>query len=103
VARRVKELDDPYCILVIPLYAQSSAYSWIDRVLVVDVAEEVQIERVIARDNISRNQAKSILSAQTNRQDRLSLADDIIDNSGSLDELQDKVEFLHGKYSRGTF
>ena len=98
VARRIKELDDPYCILVIPLYAQSSAYSWIDRVLVVDVAEEVQIERVMARDQINRNQAKSILSAQTSRQDRLALADDIIDNSGSLSELQDKVEALHHKY-----
>ena len=98
VARRVAELDDPYCILVIPLYAQSSVYTWIDRVLVVDVEEEVQIERVVARDNISRNQAKSILSAQTNRQDRLTLADDVIDNSGSLAELQDKVEVLHNMY-----
>ena len=98
VRRRVAELSSPYCILVIPLYAQSSAYTWIDRVLVVDVIEEVQIERVIARDQISRNQAKSILSAQTNRQDRLALAHDVIDNSGNLGELQDKVEALHKKY-----
>ena len=101
--RRVKELDSPYCILVIPLYAQSTAYAWIDRVLVVDVEEEVQIERVMGRDQISRNQAKSILSAQTSRQDRLALADDIIDNSGSLAELQDKVEALHYQYSQGTY
>jgi dephospho-CoA kinase len=98
VARRVRELDAPYCILVIPLYAQSSAYTWIDRVLVVDVGEEVQIERVIARDQISRNQARSILSVQTSRQCRLTLANDVIDNSGSLAELQDKVELLHHKY-----
>ena len=98
VKRRVKKLDSPYCILVIPLYAQSSAYAWIDRVLVVDVSEEVQIERVMARDNISRNQAKSILSAQTSRQDRLVLANDVIDNSGSLAELQVKIEVLHYKY-----
>ena len=97
-ARRVAELDDPYCILVIPLYAQSSAYPWIDRILVVDVEEEVQIERVVARDNISRNQAKSILSAQTSRQDRLALANDIIDNSGSLTELREKTLALHRKY-----
>jgi len=102
VALRVKELDSPYCILVIPLYAQSSAYTWIDRVLVVDVEEKVQIERVIARDNISRNQAKSILSAQTHRQDRLALADDVIDNSGSLTELQEKVIALHRKYLKLT-
>ena len=93
-----KELDSPYCILVIPLFAQSSAYNWIDLVLVVDVSEEVQIERVMVRDQISRNQAKSILSAQTSRQDRLALADDVIDNCGNLAELQDNVEVLHNKY-----
>jgi len=102
VARHVKELDSPYCILVIPLYAPSSAYAWIDRVLVVDVEEEVQIERVMARDQINRNQAKSILSVQTSRQDRLALADDIIDNSGRLVELQDKVATLHSKYLKLT-
>ena len=102
VARNVKELDSPYCILVIPLYAQSSAYTWIDRVLVVDVEEEVQIERVMARDQISRHQAKSILSAQTHRQDRLTLADDVIDNSGSLTGLQRKVLALHRKYLKLT-
>ena len=98
VARRVKELNSPYCILVIPLYAQSAAYTWVDRVLVADVREEAQIERVMARDEISRKQAKSILSAQTSRRDRLALADDIIDNSGSLTRLQDKVLALHKKY-----
>ena len=98
VKRRVAELDDPYCILVIPLYARSSAYAWIDRVLVVDVEVEVQIERVMARDEISRNQAKSILSAQSSRKDRLALADDIIDNSGSLAGLQEKVLVLQRKY-----
>jgi dephospho-CoA kinase len=100
VTQRVNKLNSPYCILVIPLYAQSSAYTWIDRVLVVDVEEEVQIERVMARDQISRNQAKSILSAQTTRQDKLALADDIIDNSGSMAKLQGKVEALHNKYSK---
>jgi len=65
---------------------------------VVDVSEEVQIERVMARDQISKNQAKSILSAQTSRQDSLALADDVFDNSGSLARLQNKVEVLHNKY-----
>jgi dephospho-CoA kinase len=98
VIRRVAELDDPYCILVIPLYAESSAYAWIDRVLVVDVSEETQIERVMARDRINRKQAQSIISAQTSRQDRLALADDVIDNSGSLAELEEKIEVLHNRY-----
>jgi dephospho-CoA kinase len=104
VIRRVAELDDPYCILVIPLYAESSAYAWIDRVLVMDVSEEMQIERVMARDRISRKQAQSIISAQISRQDRLAVANDILDNSGNLAELQNRVEALHQKYlETGSF
>jgi len=98
VLRRIGELDDPYCILVIPLYAESSAYSWVDRVLVVDVSEQTQIERVMERDRISRDQAQAILDAQASRERRLSLADDVLDNSGSLAELQLQVENLHQKY-----
>jgi dephospho-CoA kinase len=98
VMRRVSKLDEPYCIVVIPLYAESKAYSWIDRVLVVDVSEEVQITRVMKRDRISNGQALAILQAQTSRQDRLALADDVIDNSGALAELHEKVKALHQKY-----
>lgn len=96
--RQVNQLVSPYCIIVIPLFAESSAYAWIDRVLVVDVTEDAQIERVMARDGISRDQARAILNAQASRQDRLALADDILDNSGSLSELPEKVKALHEKY-----
>lgn len=98
VLRQVNQLVSPYCIIVIPLFAESSAYAWIDRVLVVDVTEDAQIERVMARDGISRDQARAILNAQASRQDRLALADDILDNSGSLSELPEKVKALHEKY-----
>jgi len=98
VIRRAGQLDAPYCILVIPLYAGSSSYSWTNRVLVVDVNEELQIERVMARDQISRKQAQSILGAQPGRRERLSLADDVIDNSGTLAELEEKIKVLHKKY-----
>jgi len=98
VLQQVKQLDSPYCIIVIPLYAESSTYAWIDRVLVVDVIEDTQIERVMARDGISRDQARAILNAQASRQDRLALADDILDNSGDLSELPEKVKALHEKY-----
>ena len=98
VLRQVMELDAPYCIIVIPLYAESSSYAWIDRVLVVDVCEEVQIERVMARDRISRGQAQSILNSQADRRDRLALADDVLDNNGGLAELPAKVAILHDKY-----
>jgi len=98
VNRKIASLEAPYCVLVIPLYAESSSYSWIDRVLVVDVPEEVQIARVMERDHLDREQAEAILEAQTSRQERLTLADDVLENSGNLIELQEKVEKLHEKY-----
>ena len=98
VMRRVGELKAPYCIVVIPLYAESSAYTWIDRVLVVDVSEDIQIERVMERDRINREQALAILRAQAGRRERLALADDVLDNSGSLAELARRVDELHRQY-----
>jgi len=98
VARQIRRLESPYCILVIPLYTESSAYSWIDRVLVVDVSEKVQLARVMERDKITREQAQAILDSQSSRQARLALADDTIDNSGSLAELETRVAELHEKY-----
>ena len=96
--RRISALEGDYCILVIPLYSSSERYGWTDRVLVVDVEEELQIERVIARDGVSRQQALAILDAQASRADRLALADDVIDNGGSLEELHQQVVKLHRTY-----
>jgi len=98
VLRQIGRQTGPYCILVIPLFAESSSYTWINRVLVVDVPEEVQIERVMARDKIEREQAEAILRAQTSRQKRLTLADDVLENSGSFSELKKQVEKLHRIY-----
>jgi dephospho-CoA kinase len=99
VDRCISQIDAPWCILVIPLLTKSSPFKQIDRVLVVDVEESVQIERVMARDKISRAQAHSILDAQISRQQRLALADDILDNSGSLEQLEREVSRLHQKYT----
>ena len=97
--RQVSVRPEPWCLLVVPLLAESGRYRWVDRVLVVDVDESTQIERVMARDHIDRNQAEAILSAQASRQQRLELADDIIDNSGSLEDLELQVEALYRKFS----
>lgn len=98
VKRQVRQLDSPYCIIVIPLYAESSSYDWINRVLVVDVGEEEQIRRVMGRDRISRAQAQAILRSQASRNMRLALADDVLDNSSSLSQLAVEVGKLHEKY-----
>ncbi|MEJ8569609.1 dephospho-CoA kinase [Elongatibacter sediminis] len=89
----------PYCILVVPLLAETGLFSWADRVLLVDVDEETQIRRLTARDGSSREQAEAALAAQASREERRALADDIIDNSGSLDELYAAVDHLHAQYS----
>jgi len=96
--RRVSEVNADYCILVIPLYAESESYHWVDRVLVVDAAEETQIARVMQRDGIAREAAEAILSSQISRPARLALADDVIVNEGTLDELAARVHRLHSTY-----
>ena len=97
--RRIAQTEAPWCILVVPLLTETSLLPSIDRVLVVDVEESVQIERVMARDKISQPQAQSILAAQTSRRQRLTLADDILDNSGSLEQLKTAVNELQRKYT----
>jgi dephospho-CoA kinase len=99
VDQRIAQVDAPWCILVVPLFKEGGLFTWINRVLVVDVEESVQIERVMERDGIIREQAQSILEAQPSRQERLALADDILDNRGSLEELKAKVDDLYGKYT----
>lgn len=100
VRERVEAQTYPYCLLVIPLYSESGSYEWVDRVLVVDVSEETQVERVMQRDRISRDEARAILAAQATREERLALADDVLDNSGNIEQLQEKVARLHAQYLR---
>lgn len=99
VLRRLEQVTASYCILVVPLYAESGSYRWVDRVLLVDASEELQIRRVMLRDDIKREQAEAILKAQASREERAALADDVIDNSGTLQELKRKIDALHKKYS----
>lgn len=94
----IAEVTSVYCILVIPLLAERGAYPNVDRVLVVDVEPETQIQRLMARDNCSRKQAEQALASQASREQRLSIADDILDNSGSPDQLCQKVADLNVKY-----
>ncbi|PVV06911.1 MAG: dephospho-CoA kinase [gamma proteobacterium symbiont of Ctena orbiculata] len=88
----------PYAVLVIPLLFEAGQTSLADRVLVVDCEESRQIERVLNRDQLSRNQVEQIMTSQVDRQTRLQGADDIIENNGSLDALMDATERLHNSY-----
>jgi len=89
----------PYCLLAIPLLAENiEHYRWVDRVLLVDVPESVQISRLIARDGIDQILAQRMLAHQATRLERLALADDVIDNDGSESALDDVVAILHQRY-----
>ncbi|MEW8088851.1 MAG: dephospho-CoA kinase [Candidatus Thiodiazotropha endolucinida] len=88
----------PYAVLVIPLLFETGQMSLADRVLVVDCDESLQIDRVRARDEISREQIRQIIASQVDRQTRLLGADDVIENNGSLEALIEATEGLHRNY-----
>lgn len=90
----------PYQVLVIPLLTEGGRRDHVDRVLVVDAPEEVQVARLMARDAVTREQAQASLRAQAQREARLQLADDVIVNTGRIDELRAQVDALHAQYVR---
>ena len=91
----------PYAIAAIPLLTEGGArdaYPWIDRILVVDVPVEVQIERLMRRDGVDRALAEAMLAAQASREARLAIADDVIVNDGALEALDGEVARLDRLY-----
>ena len=97
--RRIAAASGPYVIHVVPLLVESAGYRQrVARVLVVDCPGSVQMERVRRRSGLSEDEVKRIIGAQIKRQDRLAAADDVIDNSGTLDALHKQVRALHARY-----
>lgn len=94
----IKEVNYPYCIIVIPLLTESGGYQNLDRVLLVDVDPDVQIARLMSRDGSSVEQANRALASQASREDRLANANDVLDNSSSPQVAYDKVAQLHQRY-----
>lgn len=91
----------PYAMAAIPLFVEAgpAAYAeWVDRVLVVHVPVEVQLERLLRRDGIDEALAWRMIRAQATADERLAAADDIIDNDGPLAALDDAVAALHARY-----
>ena len=89
-----------WCLWVVPLLVENNLHLKADRVLVIDVDEETQISRTMARDRITRQQAEAILIAQASRQSRLAVADDIIDNTGGPAEQEQDINRLLRLYPR---
>lgn len=84
-----------YVVLVVPLLVESGLFEDADRVVVVDVPESLQIRRLLARDGVEREQAEAMLAAQASRAERLAVADEIIENSGTLEGLRQASDALH--------
>jgi dephospho-CoA kinase len=97
--RRIEAAQGPYVVHVVPLLVESADYrKRVDRVLVIDCPEELQVARVRQRSALSDGEVRAIMATQATRADRLAAADDIIDNSGSLDALRRQVAALHQRY-----
>ncbi|HSD15671.1 MAG TPA: dephospho-CoA kinase [Thermomonas sp.] len=91
----------PYAIASIPLLAEGKgreAYPWLQRILVVDVAESGQLARLLQRDGIDEALARTMIAAQASRRERLAIADDVLVNDGTLDALPPQVEALDRLY-----
>ncbi len=98
IQRQVAASSSQYVIIVVPLLLESENYSDVDRILVIDVPEDVQLERIKKRDGSSETLARSIMDAQMKREERLESADDVISNNSGMDSLEKQVKNLHHQY-----
>lgn len=99
VEQALATLTAPYTLIVIPLLVETGGYrDVLNRVLVVDCPEDLQIARVMARAGLARDEVKAILAAQAGRLERLAAADDVIVNTATQDALRTEVARLHQRY-----
>jgi dephospho-CoA kinase len=97
--RDLADAPGPYCIFEVPLLFENPLYlAQVDRTLVVDCDEQAQLARVTERSGLSAEAVRAVMAAQLSRQERLALADDVIDNRGNLGDLALQVEAKHRYY-----
>jgi dephospho-CoA kinase len=98
VLERLGKVRAPYCLIVVPLLVETGFSELIDRLLVVDVDEARQLERASARDEVTTEAIRKIVSTQAKREDRLAHADDVLVNNGTVEDLEREVDRLHAHY-----
>jgi dephospho-CoA kinase len=96
--RHADQASAPYVIIVVPLLFESPMRNAMNRILVVDCTVETQLQRLLARDCETEEQAKKIIAAQATRDERLSIADDVIANDSDLEATRREVGRLHRRY-----
>jgi dephospho-CoA kinase len=95
---QTQQAKSDYCLLSVPLLVENKLNEQVDRVVIVDVDEPTQLQRTLLRDKTNEKQIRTIMSAQATRQQRLEVADDVIDNNGGTDALFKQVSQLHQYY-----
>jgi dephospho-CoA kinase len=96
--RQLQHATSHYVIFVSPLLAETAQKKICDRIVVVDVPESIQLQRTMQRDNNDAEQVRRIIAAQADRQQRLQHADDVLENTGTLAQLEQRVNELHQSY-----
>ena len=96
--QQISRLDSPYVILAVPLLLEKGWKQQLDRVVVVDCSEEQQRERAAQRDGSSAQIIDQIIASQISREKRIAAADDVIDNSRTLESLRSQIHTLHQRY-----
>ncbi len=96
--KRANKLETVYCIFSIPLLIESKQHKTVDRVLVVDAANDKRIAWIKSRSRLSEAEISAIFAAQISTQRRLQLADDVLTNDGTLEALEKQVDKIHHRY-----
>ena len=87
-----------YCIIVVPLIYETGSSKLYDRILVIDCDVDIQIERTFKRDNQNKSEIENIINKQATREERMSIADEVILNNGSTEHLKNSILNIHKKY-----
>jgi dephospho-CoA kinase len=99
IAHETEGLLSKYCIIALPLLLETGASKIIDRILVIDAPRELQLSRASIRDNVSKSDIETIMHSQISADDRLAVADDIVNNDGDIDNLRKQICDLHRFYT----
>lgn len=99
ISVQVENINSKYCIISIPLLIETDASDTVDRILVIDVPRELQLQRASNRDKTNKSDIKLIIDSQISREDRLAAADDIVNNDGNIENLHRQISGLHEYYS----